>query len=130
MARFVFRGTPPDGISLVAPLFGEAKSLALLCSVCHLEYQKRVAQENVTFALPGRAKGSPLKRSGGGCSATRCGFGAVLGRFPRAANVHETAKRIEPERRTQRHGQHRDQPSSQAILQQIPDPAPESGSCM
>src|ERR1019366_6155863 len=101
MTRFVFRGKPPDGISLVAPLFGEAKALALLCVVC-LEYHQRVAQENVTFALIGRAKCSHLKRSGGGCSGTRCGFGAVLGRFPSAANVHETAKRIEPEWRTQR----------------------------
>src|ERR1035438_3916818 len=71
MTRFVFRGTPPDGMSLVAPPVGEAKALALLCVVCHLEYHQRVAQENVTFALLCRTKCShlnvqaPLLWSGG-----------------------------------------------------------------
>ena len=103
--------------------FGEAKALALLCVVC-LEYHQRVAQENVTFALIGRAKCSHRKRSGAGCATTR------VGRLPSAANVHETAKGIEPERCTQRHRQHSDQPSSKAIFRQIPDPAPESGGFM
>src|ERR1035438_4108424 len=76
------------------------------------------------FRVTRQDKMQSPQRSGAGCAAT------LVGRLPSAANVHELAKRVEPEGRAKRHGQNRDQPSSKTIFQQIPDPAPESGGRM